>query len=85
MPIKEFSEPVLQAPPDLSREQIERVAELTEYSRERVKTALEVCSRHGLGEDMQKALTRDLVVIFSALYGLSREQIERSRYVDIPF
>ena len=40
MPIKEFSEPVLENPPELSQADIERVVELTGFARERVRTCL---------------------------------------------
>lgn len=85
MPTKEFSEPVLEEPPELTPSQIERVAELTEFSRERVKTVLEVCPRAGLGTDMRDAITTDLAMILCALHGLSRTRITDASRSHVPF
>lgn len=86
MPVKEFSEPVLEEPPELTPSQIERVAELTDFSRERVKTILEVCPRAGLGTEMRQTITNDLVVILCALHGLPQRQIaEAARDRHVPF
>lgn len=85
MSVKEFSGPVLENPPELSRADIERVAELTDFPRDRINTALEMSARHGLGDDMKGSITRDLIVILCALYGLSRTRIEKARYVDVRF
>lgn len=86
MPVKEFSEPVLEEPPELTPSQIERVAGVSVFARERVKTVLEICPRAGLGDEMRQTITNDLMVILCALHGLSRRQIaEASRSRDIPF
>lgn len=69
MNVKEFSEPVLENPPALSEGDIERVVELTGFTRERVKTILEVSSKAGLGEDMRAVITRDLAMILCAMHG----------------
>lgn len=83
---KEFSEPVLENPPELSQADIERVACLSGFARERVTTVLEMSQRAGLGERMREAIGEDLVVILCALHGLSRQQVERATgYYDVPF
>lgn len=83
---KEFSEPVLENPPELSKADIERVASLSGFARERVRTVLEMCQRAGLGDRMREAITTDLAAIFCALHGLSRQQVERATsFYDVPF
>lgn len=83
---KEFSEPVLEDPPELSAAQIERVVELTGFARERVRTVIEVSGRAGLGGEMRGAITNDLLLILCAVHGLSRKQINESCcYIDVPF
>lgn len=84
---KEFSEPVLEHPPELSERDIERVVELTDFPRERVRTILDVSSRAGLGRDMLATITRDLAMILCALHGLGKGHIVASRddYRDVPF
>lgn len=72
---KEFSEPVLQDPPQLSQAEIERVAELTGFARERVRTVLEVSARAGLGDLMRQAITDDLIMIVCAMHGLPRRRV----------
>lgn len=87
MPSKEFRDPVLEDPPELSPAQIERVAELTGFARERVKTVIEVSARAGLGSAMHNAVTDDLAMILCALHGLPGAQVRhaRSAVETVPF
>lgn len=72
MPSKEIAEPVLENPPELSRDDIERVAGLSGFARERVTTVMEMSQRAGLGDRMREAIGEDLVMILCAMHGLPR-------------
>lgn len=74
------SEPVLENPPELGREEIERVVELTGFARDRVKTVIEVAWGTGLSRVIKAAVTSDLTLILCALHGLSRERINEARH-----